>query len=56
VSQSDSIWEHYARDGGVFKSHNEPNYVTQQYIHHLEEECKRLRAEIDELRKQLGND
>jgi hypothetical protein len=56
MSQSDNIWEYYARDGGVFHPHDAPNYITQQYIQHLEDECERLKSEVDELRKRLRGD
>ena len=49
VSGADPIWEHYARDGGVFQSHDEPNYITQQYIKHLEGEVQKWRKIAERL-------
>ncbi len=41
---ADDIWEFYARDGGVFQPQDAPNYVTQQYIKHLEGEIAKWRS------------
>ncbi len=49
MSQSDNIWEYYARDGGVFQPHDAPNYITQQYINHLEGEVAKWRKIAERL-------
>lgn len=49
---SDQLWEHYT--SGSFQSHKEPNYITQQYIKHLEKRVFELEAEIAELRQTSG--
>lgn len=46
---TDKLWEHYT--SGSFQSHKEPNYVTQQYIKHLEKRVSELEAEISELKQ-----